>query len=524
MTRGRVSGDLRARLRAASEGGLGGAEQDWAAALGATLAEAGPLPHAFARYLAWRADLLRLVCCEELAAARAPAPLPAAGAARRAVERCLGVPLEDAFSHFDPTVLVRDPLLQWHRAKLPSGRAALVQIARPDVLGSLDEGTPLLSEITDLLAADRDDVPWRQLLADFDSWTESRRDLEARRRLWETLESDELLRDAWVAPVLVEELSRGGLLVVEEPEGAFLGEALRERGGTPAGADLARRLCLAWLELTAFGGVLVEGLTGGDVFVLEDDRLLLLGGAPVAVDQEQADAFLDSIAAAALGHPDAVWRALLRLVETPADTQASARLLVRLRQASPLRDDGLGRRYRGARLAESLFVAWRLLRQVGCEPGRALRRLATGVAALESHARVAGTGEGARRRDPLAEAVVDLQVMRAAGAVRRALGPVAWRGRLEEALPLVSELPERLEAWLDRRTSPSAAPVRRREGSGRWAALGVLLALIAVVVAVVARLGTPPGWVEDAAAAVCLALGAGAVWVAWGGRTTIHRR
>lgn len=501
------------------------APQEWAAALGKALVSLGPVPVAFARYLAWRPDVLRLVCCEELGAVPVPVPAPSQAPRRleHAVEEALDLAAGEVFAHLDPEVVALGSLEQWHHAELASGEPVLVQVPRPDVSGSLEEGLEILGDLCAWLARSGGDaIPWPSLLDDFRDWIDRRRDLSARRRVWKAIEADALLQDAWAWPTIVDELSRGGVVVVEEPAGRFLEEVLREGAGSLEGADLARRLCLAWLELTAFGGASPEGIAGSDVVVLDDDRFLLLGGSPVTVDDEDVQDFFDAVAAAALGHPDAAGRSLLRLADPSPDVDSSARFRARLRQASPVRDGGLGRQFRGVHLAETLFVHWRLLRETGYEARRCLRRLATGVASLQDLASRAAPPNG--ERDPLSEAVVDLQVMRAAGAVRRALGPLAWRGRLEEALPLLSELPARIDAWLDRRSVPSREASEEETVEARGTALAVILACLAVVVVAASRLHASAPWLEDLAAVLCLVLGGGAIWAAWGRRSTIHRR
>jgi ubiquinone biosynthesis protein len=97
------------------------------------LEELGPIFVKFGQIISTRRDLLPPDIADELVKLQDQVPPFPAAQARAAIERALGMPIEDAFGSFEAEPFASASIAQVHGATLKDGREVIVKVLRPDV-------------------------------------------------------------------------------------------------------------------------------------------------------------------------------------------------------------------------------------------------------------------------------------------------------------------------------------------------------------------------------------------------------
>jgi len=407
--------------------------------LRAALWDLGPVFASFGRYLSSRVDLLHRRDSEELSA------LPDRGAALAPtiVEACvgreLGAPLERCFFEFNRQASGATLWTERHDAWIAPGVPVVVRLVRPDAASWLESDVPLLP----LLCPWFDVAPavFAEAVADFA--------VTLRRRLDQTHQAAALAALAadasssprgFGAPVCYLDHCAAGILTIARPAGPSLSDMMLDERtlAAPAetGSRYAARLATAWLH-QAIAGRLVPFDFGPRDLVVEEDRLVLIGGAFEPHTSAGRAGFLGYLNAVAADDPDAAATWILDSSPADADSAREEALRRRLRQAVPFRD---GEWSGEDRLAEQLLVQWRMARQADWPLSSNRLHVYRGLQAV---ARL--TTELAPDDDALAAALQDERLQMGLAEARRLGDPSAVAASLDRLLQEMVQLPQRLD-------------------------------------------------------------------------------
>ena len=496
--------------------------------------QSGPAFVAFLRELGTRLDLLPLSDCATLAAAADRTPETPFARIAALIEETLGAPVEDLFGVFDHEPLRRSLFTQWHSAVTIDGDEVMVEVVRPDVTPELGAQ---LDQLHVLISLEMPDDDWARLdmaslIEDFRADLDDRLDLRAQRHALASLSSAIVDDDALSVAEPVDHLCSEHVLTVKKIEGRFV-DSLDVADPTPPEPDpdadpeaderapepdddVARQLCLAWLQQALFGECYPAHARPDDLVHCGDGRFAIVGGGLATLTLRSRNSLLDYLAAASRQDPDLAAVLLTReMTGHTEDRRETLRLL--FRQAEPFRDGGWIPDYAGPRLAHDLFVQWRLATRSGFEQLPHLRSFCRGLAELERTTR-----EMAPERDALQQGLDDVRVIGAAVNMRHLLGPTHLIGNLERLLPAGQELLHRLnEISLDvnqgRIHLVELPHEHHRETSagGRFERLVALLMVMTAIALVTPRLASlvvGATWIEPAGVVLFLAIAVVLLW------------
>jgi ubiquinone biosynthesis protein len=473
----------------------------------------GPVFSAFGRYLGSRPDLLPLTDCFELRQTEELAEPMSPAAVYALVESEAGVPPGEVCGEIEAVPLRWDLLLQTHRARLPDGRGALVQLVRPDCGASLESDLPHLHLLATAFGREGRPFPIEQAITGFQRALAARADLPAVAGALRGLRIEVGRLGTLRLPRIV--LATPRLLCLELLAGSSLG-SLPPSPASPAElADLARRLWLAWLYHALRGKAFPVELAPGLV-LLADGGIGLQGGTFASLPVESQSSLQAYLEAVAAEDPDEACTRLLHEME-PAPAGAGLELRQRLRQSVAFRDGGWGSARDGQSLSEQLFVQWRLAAEQGFLPLPHLEAFYRGLFELA----VIGRPLAPPESDPLREALESLRLL----GVADQLGGMADFNRLRRGFEGYAAVLADLPMMMDRALSllGEGRPRLRIEvdeastggnGGGKSLPLALALALGAVALVTV-RLGAIPAagpWFQAAGATLFTILGGLLLW------------
>jgi ubiquinone biosynthesis protein len=466
------------------------------------LEELGPLFVAFGHYLGSRVDLLPLATCTTLAQTRFPTALDALTDTMPAVE---GVDIE-------PTPLRRGILHRWHRGVFDKEQAVIVKTVRTNVVTAFEEQIDELPVLETLRLADLDNI--EDPVEDFLVWLERQLDLRRDLRGLQRLASEAPNFDAIVVPRLWEERSSHETLVYADPGGTTLREAVETATEDDEDNDRARGLCSAWLQQVLLESVLPEGPPEDNLCLLDDGRVAITGGLFSSLGRKPRLNLLRALIATSRGDPDRACDHLLRACNVDIDGSDRDRLQVLFRQAEPFRDGGWSESYRGRRMADTLYVQWRLLRREGIEIPQSVVSYIQSLHQIERCARNLSPDH-----DSFADAVDDLGVVSAASRLRETFSVSRVRGVLEAAVPVLQELAEKADKIGTGRTADTSEKKSTREFRWRqWSeTAGLLLLMVATVVTAqqLRAAGFGGEWVQGLSSAFFVVLAIVVLWRIW---------
>ncbi len=463
------------------------------------LEELGPLFGCFGRYLSSRIDLLPQAACSSLAATRIPG---AEEVPDEAAPEVSGIDV-------DPSPFRWTFLHLWHNGVLENGQDVVIKSVRAEMVSALEnqiEELPVLERIQLEELGEVGDAVESYLV-----WLERQFDLRREYHGLRRLAAEVPHFDALVVPRLWEEHSDQDILVCSDPGGSALADVCDLNGDGEQGRDRGRRLCSAWLQQVLLESVLPEGPVDENLLLLDDGRIAVTGGLFTNLGRKSRRSLLDALIATVRGDPDRACDHLLRACDADLSETDHDRLHVLFRQAEPFREGGWGASYHGQRLADSLFVQWRLMRREGIDIPPPVVAYLRGLHQVEGCAR-----RLAPDHDTFADAVDDLGVVAAATQLRESMSVRRMRGLFEAAVPVLRELGESLEklgAGSDTATDGATSGRDRRRR--RWSEIaGLLLLMVATAVSALGlqRAGIGGDWLNVSATALFAVLAILALW------------
>jgi ubiquinone biosynthesis protein len=405
----------------------------------------GPLLEAFGQYLSSRIDMLPLSDCLELGKIRCSIP-PTASEIIREILKKETSSTGDISPPIDVPPFQQSFIYQWYRTSLSKDRPVTVKVLRPEIEESFHRDQALLATLKNVVMSGQDGKSTNLTIA-VEAFNDTlRRQMDLRHEasfladLAETLEDD----DGLETPKLIPHLCSQRVVTMEAPSSRSLSESLAEAESGSQNknreAELARRLCLAWLRQTLIAGVCIEGPMAENIGVLPEDVFVITGGSFTRIKEETRRNLLDYLTAVAREQPDRACDLLLGETLESVDSDIRDDLRQQFRQGEPFRLGSWSEAYAGRRLADNLFVQWRLAHQADVTPRPELLAFYRGLFDLERIAR-----RFSRRRDPLGEALGDVRIISAAIRLREQLGPSQLRGNVERFLPLVGDLLQKMD-------------------------------------------------------------------------------
>lgn len=468
----------------------------------------GPLFTGFGLHLASRADLVSRRDAALLSTLPDAADPMSPAAVDALLSRQLGRPRHQAYFDFQPVPRICRLWTQRHDAWLAPGVPVIVTVVRPDAAQWLQDA-PLLPLLR----------PWFEVSeARFqgaaDEYVQSltrRLDQTAQLAALATLAAEASSgTGGFSAPALYRDHSAAGVLTMEARSTPTLDDLLADRtgpGASPEGARmLGRRVAGAWLRQVLGGRLVPYDLVADDILV-EDDRLLLLGGSFEPHSASARRGLRTYVYSLAAGDPDIAGDWIMDGARRDDVDRHEEGLRRRLRQAVPFRD---GEWSGDDRLAEHAFAHWRMAALSGWTLSTHHVRVYLGL-----HDVAALTAGMQSDEDAVAAALRDEQLRAGLAGARQALEPGAMAATVAERLQDALELPRVLDNVL---TLASEGRLRVRlnvpEGASAARTRNRTVMMVATVVAltglaVVARDVAPAFGVgvEKAAAVAVLVLG-----------------
>jgi ubiquinone biosynthesis protein len=471
---------------------------------GATFVKLGQL-------LSTRADLLPAPYIEALSRLQERCDAVPFAAVAEVVQEEFGLPVDRAFSSFDPVPLASASLGQVHKACLHDGRAVAVKVQRPGVVDGVVEDLEAIAEIAAL--ADRHTETGKRfgfcpmveefrtsMLAELDY----RREAGNLRLLGQNLSDF----DRIVVPQPIDDYCTGRVLTMEFVDGRPVADAPDREFDGPA---LAEALAGAYLHQIVEDGFFHADPHPGNVRVTTDGRLALLDvGMAGRLMRPMRDALLQLLVAMSENDGEEAAGAAMALGERRDDIEFDEEAFVR--RVTELVGDqhamSVDRLSPGTVLSEVSRIA----AETGLRPRSELTMLGKALLNLD---------EVARRLDP---DFVPTDAVRtyASGLLRRRLIPTPGRvlAATMDAKEFAEELPGRVNKVMDALARGEMTlnvqgvdEARILQGINRLAnrlASAVVLAALVIGAAMMMRIDTPARlFGYPAVAIVCFLLAAG---------------
>lgn len=266
----------------------------------------------------------------ELRKCRDQVPPEPFGAVRRVIEEDLRRPVEEVFSHLDPTPLAAASVAQVHRATLRSGEDVVVKVQRPSVATLVRQDLRVMAWIAPFMVGR---IPVSALAnppALVELFAETITEeldfrLEADNMLDVARSFAELGQRRYVVPRPHPELVTRRVLVMERLDGFRFDDVAGMQGAGIDTVDIVRTGMVGFMEGALLHGIFHGDLHGGNLFVLPDGRTALLDfGITGRLDEARRMAFLRLLMAGTMNDVRGQLAALRDLGALPADTDLEA--------------------------------------------------------------------------------------------------------------------------------------------------------------------------------------------------------
>lgn len=298
---------------------------DLAVSLQALMIKAG-------QFIGARADIVPAPYVHRLGALHDRVPPRSAALIRAIIERELGRPIDELFSHFDDRPLAAASLAQVHRARLPNGRQVVVKVQYPEVGDLVRLDMRNLETVVRLLARRESRFDYRAVAAELAREMPRELDFvheaEMQRRVAANLAGETRL----VVPEVISGMLTRHVLVSSYVDGArVLDLAALDRMGVDPVA-VAGALAAAYGRQIMIDGLFQADPHPGNILVRRDGKVALLDfGLTKELPDQVRLGFARLVLASNGRDPAAVLAAFRELgIRTRHDEPASLLTLVRL--------------------------------------------------------------------------------------------------------------------------------------------------------------------------------------------------
>lgn len=230
---------------------------------------------------------------------------------RLAVEDALGMPLEDAFEHFDPDPVGRASIAVVHRARLIDGTDVAVKVLRPGIEKRVSIDMDLFEPLLTLVARTTGDYVAGQMLQMLDGFRQQlgeeldlRNEARAIHHMSALLEVVDL--PLVTVPEVYDEFSSSRVLTMEFLDGAPVDDlaTIAEFGFDPA--PVVSQTVKGFLMTTIRWGFFHGDVHAGNLLLLTDGRLGVIDWGIVGRLDADTHRFFRAVVQAALGD-DGAW-------------------------------------------------------------------------------------------------------------------------------------------------------------------------------------------------------------------------
>ena len=417
----------------------------------------GPPFSAAAFDLAARTDLLPLRLCRALRQTRAELQEVPRFDLRTFLRKKLGAPVEDVFSEIEPSPFSIRGSTQSYRARLANGDPVRLDLLHPTVPQRMDDDRAAVAKLQPALErwlarschrAEERDLGRRaslaSCLAGIRRAVELETDFSQRASDLALLQKDRFEPDAPYIPRLYSELSTPDLLVTESVGGSLLEEVFGSQlqATKTQLRTVARRLAALWLRQALAGSPTPRTPSPATTRILPGGALAFDVAASFRLPTTERGVLDGYLHWMALQDPEAACSILL-----PLWPEIDGSMLLReSRQLMPEHETfELGP---GHHLSTQILLHERRLTQLGAPFPSPLSDFFRGLSWLHFTCQ-----EIAPEIDALREASEHLQLRRDLSRLRSMASLEPWSREIGKGLELWSELPQKVDAFLDAATA-----------------------------------------------------------------------
>ncbi|MCO4760073.1 MAG: AarF/ABC1/UbiB kinase family protein [Myxococcales bacterium] len=291
------------------------ANKRWEVRVRLALESLGPTFVKLGQMLATRPDIIPMSLIHELRKLQDDVPAVPFADAERLVRSELGVPLETAFAHIDPTPLAAASIAQVHRARLQTGEEVVLKIQRPNLDETIRTDLELLRFVANQL---EERVPEVRQFRPLAAVEEFARNLKRETNFDNELNNIERFtrqfadNDKVHVPVTWPEFSSRRVLVMEFIDGCKVTDLEQLEKWQLSGAEAAN----VGTELV-MSSIFEHGFFHGDphpgnFFVLRDGRLAVIDfGMMGSLDRDRIEDLLGFMASILMNDPEMLVTQLL---------------------------------------------------------------------------------------------------------------------------------------------------------------------------------------------------------------------
>ena len=236
----------------------------------AILEELGPTYVKMGQIASNRSDLLPKAYCEAFEKLRANVPPIPFATVIETVERALGKPWDQVFSHIEEQPLGSASIAQVHKAQLLDGSVVAVKVRRPGIVGQMAEDIMLMKHALALAAFTPESydgvlLTTDSFVAELERTTACELDFTTELGNLVRFHHDVAGQDGVTSPVPYPQLTTDDVLVMEFVTGASIDEAARQR--PEQAASLGTRLAQSYITQVVDNGFFHADPHPGNILV-----------------------------------------------------------------------------------------------------------------------------------------------------------------------------------------------------------------------------------------------------------------